>query len=124
MYQTKTFGEQQRAFNKLWLTRYIFSPSSLNGFFCLSCAIFRLKDKLKGNFENEPYLNWKKSTEKFDTHFVNIRHSSDVVSSPKKSGTGYELHLLGVALEGNFLKVMENKQSSINIQLAAAIGDP
>lgn len=42
----------------------------------------------------------------------------------KKSGTGYELHLLGVALEENFLKVMENKQSSINMQLAAVPGDP
>lgn len=123
MYQTTTFGKQQRAFNKLWLTRYIYSPS-LNGVFCLPCAIFRSEVKLKGNFENEPCLNWKKSTEKFNTHFVNIRHSSDVVSSPKKSGTGYELHLLGVALEENFLKVMENKQSSINMQLAAALGDP
>ena len=100
----------------------IYSPS-LNGAFCPSCANFRPDNKPKGKLVNEPYINWKKATKQFDAQFFSTRHSSDVASSQKKSRTGYERHMLGLALEENFLKVMENKQSSVNIQLATILRD-
>ena len=31
------------------------------------------------------------------------------------SGTGYELHIFGVTLQENLLKVIQNKQLSVNI---------
>ena len=65
----------------------------------------------------------EKATEKFDPYFFNIRHNFDVASSQKKSGTRYQLHMLGVTLQENFSKVMESEKPSVNMQLAAVLRD-
>lgn len=115
------FGRQQRAFNVSWLTRYpglVYSPS-MDGAYCIYCAIFRPENDRKGQLVLEPFRNWKKAMEKLDEHFHNIRHNSGdtSASSHKRTGTGYQLHMDCVSRKENFVQVMTNKQAPINVQM-------
>ena len=99
----------------------ILSILSLNGAFCLSCSIFCPEGKPKLKPVEEPYVNWKDAPEKFQAHFFNIRHNSDVTSLQERSEVGYEHNMLGVTLQGKILKAMENKQPSVDMELATVL---